>query len=122
MRKKQGELVSEIDWIAADWGTTNLRVWGLNSSGNEVCAASSSKGMGKLEPGEFESALIELVGPWLSDNRTIPVVACGMVGASQGWVEAPYRATPCAPLSVSEVASPESRHRGISVKIIPGIK
>ncbi len=36
-----------------------------------------------------------LVEAWLPYEGTIPVVACGMVGARQGWAEAPYAATPC---------------------------
>ena len=116
------ESMTKINWVAADWGTTNLRVWGLNGSEEVVCEASSNKGMGKLEPHEFESALLELVDQWLSNDQVTPVIACGMVGASQGWAEAAYRTTPCTPLSVEETASPNTIDRRISVRIVPGIK
>ena len=29
------------------------------------------------------------------DHTEVPIIACGMVGARQGWIEAPYAATPC---------------------------
>ncbi len=116
------ELATQVSWIAVDWGTTNLRVWGVNGKGEKVYSASSENGMGKLASHEFEPALLELIEPWLSDNRAIPVIACGMVGSSQGWVEASYRSVPCEPLSVQETASPETTDSRILVRIIPGLK
>ena len=110
--------MSGIDWIAVDWGTSNLRVWGM--SGAEVRAeAASEKGMAQLAPGEFEAALLELIGPWLDEGRT-PVVACGMVGARQGWVEAPYGAVPCPPPTGSVIAP--ARDPRIEVRVVPGLK
>jgi 2-dehydro-3-deoxygalactonokinase len=53
------------NWIAVDWGTTNLRAWGLASDGTVLCAASSAQGMSKLARAEFEPALLELVESWL---------------------------------------------------------
>ena len=44
------------DWIAVDWGTSNLRVWLMNSDGVAFSKASSKKGMGKLSQDEFERA------------------------------------------------------------------
>ena len=36
------------DWIAADWGTSNLRVWAMSADGSVLAEASSDQGMGKL--------------------------------------------------------------------------
>ncbi|PFG62205.1 2-dehydro-3-deoxygalactonokinase [Thioclava sp. ES.031] len=79
------------DWIAADWGTTHLRVWAMR--GREVLdRRSSEQGMGKLTPAEFGPVLEEAVAGW----GAAPVVTCGMVGSRQGWAEAPYAPVPCA--------------------------
>jgi 2-dehydro-3-deoxygalactonokinase len=61
-----------------------------------------------------------LVKPWLSTRRT-PVVACGMVGSLQGWVEAPYLTAPTSPLNGTFAQAVAGDPR-ISVHIIPGIK
>ncbi len=53
--------------------------------------------MGKLARDQFEPALLRLISPWLGAGVT-PVLAAGMVGARQGWLEAPYRTVPCPPL------------------------
>ena len=109
------------DWIAVDWGTTNVRAWGLTSDGVVSCEASSSKGMGRLKPAEFESALLELVGSWLPQERRTSVLACGMVGARQGWIEAPYRQAPCAPVRAGEVVHPPTGDARLYVAILPGV-
>ncbi len=106
------------EWIAADWGTSNLRVWAMGSDGNVLAEASSDKGMGKLTRDEFEGAFLELAADWITGPTT--VVACGMVGARQGWAEAKYATVPC-PATPDGYARAETRHPDLSVHIIPGI-
>jgi 2-dehydro-3-deoxygalactonokinase len=118
-----GEFVLQnIVWIAVDWGTSNLRVWGVDSAGRVVTEASSDKGMGKLDRAGFEPALLDLVDGWLPHDRRIPIIACGMVGARQGWVEVPYRQAPCTPVFFDTTGSPETRDPRLQVIILAGIK
>lgn len=105
-----------------DWGTTNLRVWGIGADGEVVAEASSDKGMGKLDRPGFEAALLELIGDWLPQGRRTLVIACGMVGARQGWVEVPYRQAPCRPIFSDTIGSPETRDPRLEVKVLAGIK
>ena len=92
------------DWIALDWGTSNLRAYAMQ--GTAVLArAASDDGMGKLDRDGFEPAMHRLIAPWLEMGE-VPVVACGMVGSRQGWVEAPYRSVPCKPLGEKLTAAP----------------
>ena len=78
-----------IAWIAVDWGTTHLRVYAMSAGGDVLDEASSSDGMAGLNRDDFEPALLRLIEPWLNAG-IMQVLACGMVGARQGWVEAPY--------------------------------
>jgi 2-dehydro-3-deoxygalactonokinase len=114
--------LKRIVWIAVDWGTSNLRVWGVNGDSQVVAEASSDKGMARLDRAGFEPALLELVGDWLPHGRQIPVIACGMVGARQGWVEAPYRQAPCKPVLFDTFGSPDTNDPRLAVKILAGIK
>ena len=110
-----------VEWIAVDWGTTNLRVWAMGHRG-VLAEAVSDDGMGRLDRDGFEPALMRLIAPWLQDGTRTEVIACGMVGSRQGWHEAPYRTVPCAPLdSVALVAAP-TRDARISVRLVPGLK
>jgi 2-dehydro-3-deoxygalactonokinase len=108
------------DWIAVDWGTSNLRAWAMSGDGRVLAEASSDEGMGKLSRDGFEPALVRLIGPWLSGKP--PVVACGMVGSRQGWCEAPYRTVPCTPLDrAAQAVAPVTDPR-LQVSIAPGLK
>ncbi|WP_417686756.1 2-dehydro-3-deoxygalactonokinase [Roseibium sp.] len=115
-------IASLVEWIAADWGTTNLRLWLMGPDDTIVEARSSAKGMGSLNPSEFEPALVELVDDALTDDRTLPVIVCGMAGARQGWVEAPYVSVPSAPADISQAVEVPVRDKRLSVYILPGMK
>ena len=114
-------MTSKAEWIAVDWGTSNARVWAIDEFGQPLARASSARGMATLEPHEFESALLELIGDWLSDDRSLPVFACGMVGARQGWIEAPYMEVPCKPLSPASFRLAPTTDRRIAVRIAGGL-
>ncbi|MGX9856393.1 2-dehydro-3-deoxygalactonokinase [Limimaricola variabilis] len=104
------------DWIALDWGTTHLRGWAMSADGLVLEERGSAKGMGRLSPDAFEPALREMCGDWLN-HGSVPMIACGMVGARQGWVEAAYSAVPCAPLASQLTPVPGE----LDVSIIPGL-
>ncbi|MEX0282898.1 MAG: 2-dehydro-3-deoxygalactonokinase [Arenibacterium sp.] len=107
------------EWIAVDWGTSRLRAWAMQ--GNAVLArAQSEDGMAQLAPAGFEPALFTLIEPWLAD-APMDVFACGMVGARQGWVEAPYQAVPAKPAELSPVRVPANSPR-LNAFVIPGLK
>ncbi len=109
------------DWIAVDWGTTNLRAFAMRQ-GVAVAEAVSEDGMGKLARDAFEPALIRLIAPWLSATRTTPVTACGMVGSRQGWHEAPYRTVPCTPLDPTALVAVPTADPRITMRIVPGLR
>lgn len=87
------------EWIALDWGTSNLRGWAMQG-GQVLDNAQSGDGMSGLVRDGFAAALARLTADWDMSQHP-PTIACGMVGARQGWVEAPYRKVPCTPLASS---------------------
>lgn len=107
------------EWIAVDWGTSRLRAWAMQGA-NALAEAQSPSGMSGLTRDGYEPALMQLVQDWLGPDTT-PVVACGMVGAKQGWTEAPYQTIPCKPLSGSQV-SPVVNDPRLDVHILAGVK
>lgn len=106
------------DWIAVDWGTSALRVWRMRGA-QALDTRRSAAGMGTLRPDGFEPALLDLIADWLGD-QPMPVLACGMVGAKQGWSEAGYRAVPCAALG-APFHSVRPAHPGFDLHIVPGL-
>jgi 2-dehydro-3-deoxygalactonokinase len=109
-----------VDWIAADWGSSNLRVWGMAADGSVVAEATSGAGASTLVPEGFEPALLALVAPLLGDAPT-DVMVCGMAGARGAWVEAAYAAVPCPPVPAA-FARPKVRDPRLAVRILPGLR
>lgn len=105
-------------WIAVDWGTTALRVTRMDGA-TALETRAGGQGMNSLAPDAFEPALLEMIGDWI-DGPT-RVLACGMVGARQGWSEATYRTVPCAALDggLTPVATRDPR---LQVSIVPGVR
>lgn len=114
--------MQNIDWIAVDWGTSNLRVWAMDGQGQVVAEHRSDKGMSGLDRDQFEAALLELIDPWLNAGHITQVICCGMVGSQQGWAEAAYLSVPCDPPNGEAMTRVETRDPRIAVSILPGVK
>ena len=108
------------DWIAVDWGTSNLRVWHMRDA-QPLAEASSDKGMGGLSPEQFEPALLDLIDAWLPDGERTLVLACGMVGARQGWAETAYAEVPAPPVSAANCTRVPAIDPRLDMRIIPGL-
>ena len=115
-----GTALDHDDWIAVDWGTSNLRIWVMR--GTQIIARlTSDQGMGRITPHDYEAVLLDLVEPHLG-AATTRVLVCGMAGSRQGWVEAPYTAVPCAPPSLATAVSVNTADPRLGVSILPGMK
>ena len=112
-----------VDWVAVDWGTSNLRAWGIAPDGAVAFEKTSPKGMGKLTREEFPAALTELLeGVAPVRGGALDVLICGMAGARQGWLEAPYLEAPTDLRGLLDGAVHPSMPDGrIAPAILPGV-
>lgn len=108
-----------LDWIAVDWGTSNVRAWGLDAAGAIVFATSSDQGMGKIAREAYPDVLSGLVGDRSAGVED--VLICGMAGARQGWIEAPYLHTPTALSSLAQGAVAPAPVGDLRPRILPGV-
>lgn len=108
------------DWIALDWGTSNLRAFAMDTANEVIDQRASTDGMGGLAPEAFEAALLSLIEPWLGDKRML-ILASGMVGARQGWVEAPYLSAPCEPFDPLKFVTAPAKDPRLNLLIAPGV-
>jgi 2-dehydro-3-deoxygalactonokinase len=109
-------------WVAADWGTSHLRLWLMSGADTVIEARRAPCGMGGLAPSGFEPALIDLLGDALSRAGRLTVICCGMAGSRQGWAEAPYAAVPCTPPSAAEAVKAPTADPRLDVWLLPGIR
>jgi 2-dehydro-3-deoxygalactonokinase len=116
-------VTGNVDWVAVDWGTSNLRGWGIAEDGSVVFEKTSPKGMGKLTREEFPAALAELLeGVATGRSGKLEVLICGMAGARQGWLEAPYLEAPTDLRGLLDGAvHPDMGDSPIRASILPGV-
>lgn len=116
------DIAGQLIWIAVDWGSSNLRAWGLDRHDQVIAQASSDKGMLSLKADEYEAELLRLVGNWLPATGMTKVLVCGMAGARQGWLEAAYLPVPTRLDQLSQGAvTPTLTGDRLGVYLLPGL-
>jgi 2-dehydro-3-deoxygalactonokinase len=104
--------------VAVDWGTSNVRAWGIAADGSHCFSSQSDRGMSKIARADYPAVLAELIGG--NAPAGTDTVICGMAGARQGWLEAPYLDTPA---DLTRLAAGAVRPEGTpyAARILPGI-
>src|SRR5215813_4453107 len=119
----RGRVPAESEWVAVDWGTSNLRVWGIGIGGRVLFARASAQGMGTLAPDAYPRVLADILAPDIAPaGKPTDALICGMAGARHGWMEAPYLDAPAdlGTLAAAAVTAsgPDARLRA---RILPGV-
>jgi 2-dehydro-3-deoxygalactonokinase len=102
--------------IAVDWGTTSARAYRLDARGRILDGHSAPLGVQNVEPGKFAQALTALLGGEIPED--VPMIASGMIGSRQGWIEAPYRDCPA---DLDAIAAALTPVPGTRLSIVPGL-
>jgi 2-dehydro-3-deoxygalactonokinase len=107
--------------LCVDWGTSSFRAYLVGRRGNILGRIESARGILSVAAGEHEAVLAASVGEWIAKHPPLPILMSGMIGARQGWVEAPY--APC-PAGLQDIASAivavETQGLG-SIGLVPGV-
>ncbi|PKA39552.1 2-dehydro-3-deoxygalactonokinase [Rhizobium sullae] len=106
-------------YVAVDWGTSSFRLWLIGKDGSVLGERRSGEGMTTAAKSGFADVLASHLAA-LSVPENVPVIACGMVGAKQGWIEAGYIDVPA---SISSILAGAVSVPGQSrdVRILPGL-
>lgn len=102
------------NYIAIDWGSTNLRAWRYQQ-GECIDQRRSEAGVTRLNGRSPADVFAAVTEGWPVDE--VPVVMAGMVGSNAGWLSAPYLACP---VSLSQLASRLTRVED-KAWIVPGL-
>jgi 2-dehydro-3-deoxygalactonokinase len=106
--------------IGLDWGTSRLRAF-LFDAGGAVLAAQDHPWGVLSTPGGFAHAYHEIVGPWRAAQPDLAAIASGMVGSTEGWIAAPYRACPAGLAELAAALVTASTADG-TVCVVPGVE
>jgi len=107
--------------IGLDWGTTSLRAYRIAASGEVLQARIVTAGILKLPNGDFLEALASVVGDWARAHPGAVLLASGMVGARQGWIEVPYVDLPAKLAAVAQACVEVPVGSEQVLYIVPGV-
>jgi 2-dehydro-3-deoxygalactonokinase len=105
-------------FIALDWGTTSFRAYHVAANGKILAEISAPMGILSVEAQRFAEALESQISAW---DKSLPVIASGMITSKQGWIERPY--VDC-PAGVAELAAQAHTHKtetGRTIHFITGL-
>jgi 2-dehydro-3-deoxygalactonokinase len=108
--------MSKAAFIAGDWGTSRLRLYLCDASG-QVLARGEAEGASVPDcAGRFAAA----VAGWDKAHGVLPAVLSGMVGSTIGWREVPYLKCPAKPAGIAQAAL-RFEGAGRAIAILPGL-
>jgi 2-dehydro-3-deoxygalactonokinase len=103
--------------VIGDWGTSRLRLFRVENG--VIVARRDGPGIGAVGRAA-EAAFADTIAPWLADGTPESITLCGMVGARDGWVEAPYADCP-ADAATWRQAAVRFDWRGAPLAIMAGL-
>jgi 2-dehydro-3-deoxygalactonokinase len=113
---------SESAIICVDWGTSSFRAYLAHADGKIADRVESARGILTVEKGEHENVLKQNIARWQTDAQALPVLMSGMIGARQGWVEAPYAQCPAGLQEIAAaIVTIETRAFG-AIGLVPGVR
>jgi 2-dehydro-3-deoxygalactonokinase len=108
--------MDDVRLIAIDWGTSTSRAYALDGAGNVLRERSAPLGVQRIATGGFAEALSVLCGGEVPAD--VPLIASGMIGSRQGWVEAPYCQCPA---GFDAIVAALTSVPGTRLRIVPGL-
>jgi len=107
--------------IGLDWGTSSLRAYLLGENGTCLDQTSAALGILNIRDRAFDAVYLRLCARWQRDFGPLPVVASGMIGSRQGWLEAPYVPCPTAAAQIAERLVSLQASDGARMYFVPGL-
>lgn len=112
---------NSIATFFVDWGTSNFRLFGIDSKGALVDTIEAPLGLLQIKEGKFAEALEPKLKAMTPSYQHIPVIMAGMVGSASGWREVPYVAAPASVSDIANLAVCFELPWGAQARILPGV-
>ena len=105
-------------FIALDWGTTSFRAYLVAADGVVQDQFAAAEGILAVKDGDFEAVLESHIGSW---DKSLPVVAAGMITSRQGWVELAYADCPAGPADIAKHIHVLKARSGRTIHFLTGL-
>ena len=105
-------------FISLDWGTTSFRAYEMGADGAIKNQTTAADGITAVKDGAFEQTLENHIGAW---DKSLPIVASGMITSRQGWVECAYAECPADAAELAQKITHLNTATGRNVHFITGL-
>lgn len=110
--------ISKHSSIIVDWGTSNFRAYRFDGDAL-IEERRREAGILKVAGGDFEGALREAIGDWMSANSHI--LLSGMITSRNGWVQTPYAFAPATLADLKGQVVERVLSNGVRLFFLPGV-
>lgn len=107
--------------VVLDWGTTNFRAFLVKSDGSIVDEKIGDRGIQSVTKGEHARVVSEGLASWRAEYGPLDIVAAGMIGSRNGWIEMPYVPTPAAVGDLAAACRTIELAQGDRLTFLPGL-
>jgi 2-dehydro-3-deoxygalactonokinase len=107
--------------VVLDWGTTSFRAFLVDDSGAIVDRVETADGIRAVVDRGFADIVARLLAPWQQAHGRLSILAAGMIGSRNGWVEVPYVATPANASDLAAAVRTEALRDGGTISFFPGL-
>ncbi len=107
--------------IALDWGTSNLRGYLIDESGQVLEQTDSNQGILNIHDQGFERVLQEFTATWRLQHPSAPIICAGMITSKQGWVETDYITCPIDVTAIANALQCHELDTGGKVYFVAGL-
>ena len=105
-------------FIALDWGTTSFRAYHVDAHSKVINQFADAEGILSVKDGAFEAVLESHIGSW---DKSLPVIASGMITSRQGWIERPYVDCPASAADLAKAIHEHKTNSGRTIYFITGL-
>ncbi|MBG1233607.1 2-dehydro-3-deoxygalactonokinase [Aestuariivirga litoralis] len=105
-------------FISLDWGTSSFRAYEVNAEGKVVNQTSAPEGILAVKDQKFEETLETHIGSW---DKSLPVIASGMITSRQGWVECAYAECPADASALAKSITTKTTTSARNIHFITGL-
>ncbi len=107
--------------IVLDWGTTSFRAFLVDAAGHVLDRIETQDGIKSVPQAGFEAVLSRAIAPWRSAHGVLPILASGMIGSRNGWIEMPYVETPAGLAEIARASRRVALEGGGEILFVPGL-
>jgi 2-dehydro-3-deoxygalactonokinase len=107
--------------IGLDWGTSSMRAYLLGENGACLDQANGAFGILSIADAGFDAVYLKFCAGWQRAYGLLPVIASGMIGSRQGWMEAPYVPCPASPAQIAASLVSLAASDGARIHFVPGL-